>query len=197
MFIKQHGRHWLEKNLLPNKELDNSMNKICCLSVNSQWCSETLALQVLTCLHGGKINFLLNLLAVKQHCVTGPVSMIRIECQFLEHTQISKKTTALVETTKDSQPKLQKFRQWAPNFRPSRNCSSQVSRQLSGKNQFLSSSCPSSWFNQIDEVMNCAFGHVTRFWPSSKKNQILSGKLANSNGHYFAAFYQNSLKFSI
>ena len=51
--------------------------------------------------------------------------------------------------------------------------------------------------NQQDDVTNCVFGHMTRFWPSSKKDQILSGKLANSNGRNFALFYQNSLKFSI
>ena len=51
--------------------------------------------------------------------------------------------------------------------------------------------------NQQDDVTNCVFGHVTRFWPSSKKDQILSGKLANSNSRNFALFYQNSLKFSI
>ena len=51
--------------------------------------------------------------------------------------------------------------------------------------------------DQQDDVTNCVFGHVTRFWPSSKKDQILSGKLANSNGCNFALFYQNSLKFSI
>ena len=49
--------------------------------------------------------------------------------------------------------------------------------------------------NQQDDVTNCGFGHVTRFWPSSKKDQILSGKLANSNGPNFASFYQNFLKF--
>ena len=47
--------------------------------------------------------------------------------------------------------------------------------------------------NQQDDVTNCVFGHVTRFWSSSKKDQIL----ANSNGRNFALFYQNSLKFSI
>ena len=32
--------HWLEKNLLLNKGFDyNSMKKICCLSVKSQWCT--------------------------------------------------------------------------------------------------------------------------------------------------------------
>ena len=51
--------------------------------------------------------------------------------------------------------------------------------------------------NQQDDVTNCVFGHMTRFWPSSKKDQILSGKLANSNGRNFASFHQNSLKFSI
>ena len=51
--------------------------------------------------------------------------------------------------------------------------------------------------NQQDDVMNSVFGHVTRFWPSRKKDQILSGKLANSNGRNFELFYQNSLKFSI
>ena len=51
--------------------------------------------------------------------------------------------------------------------------------------------------NQQDDVTNGVFGHVTRFWPSSKKDQILSGKLANSNSRNFALFYQNSLKFSI
>ena len=50
--------------------------------------------------------------------------------------------------------------------------------------------------NQQDDVTNFVFGHVTRFWPSSKKDQILSGKLANSNGRNFVLFYQNSLKFS-
>ena len=50
--------------------------------------------------------------------------------------------------------------------------------------------------NQQDDVTNFVFGHVNRFWPSSKKDQILSGKLANSNGRNFALFYQNSLKFS-
>ena len=33
--------------------------------------------------------------------------------------------------------------------------------------------------NQQDDVTNYVFGHVTRFWPSSKKDQILSGKLAS------------------
>ena len=28
--------------------------------------------------------------------------------------------------------------------------------------------------NQQDDVMNCVFGHVTRFWPSSKRYQILN-----------------------
>ena len=51
--------------------------------------------------------------------------------------------------------------------------------------------------NQEDDVTNCVFGLVTRFWPSSKKDQILSGKLANSNGRNFTSFYQNSLKLSI
>ena len=51
--------------------------------------------------------------------------------------------------------------------------------------------------NQQHDVTNCVFGHVTRFWPGSQKDQILSGKLANSNGRNFALFYQNSLKFSI
>ena len=51
--------------------------------------------------------------------------------------------------------------------------------------------------NQQDDVTKRVFGHVTRFWPSSKKDQILSGKLANSNGRNFASFYQNSVKFSI
>ena len=55
---------------------------------------------------------------------------------------------------------------------------------------------PTLLTNQQDDVKNCVFGHVTRFWPSSKKDQILSGKLANSNGRNFALFYQNSLKFS-
>ena len=50
--------------------------------------------------------------------------------------------------------------------------------------------------NQQDDVKNFVFGHMTRFWPNSKKDQILSGKLANSNGRNFALFYQNSLKFS-
>ena len=49
--------------------------------------------------------------------------------------------------------------------------------------------------NQQDDVTKRVFGHVTRFWPSSKKDQILSGKLANSNGRNFASFYQNSVKF--
>ena len=56
---------------------------------------------------------------------------------------------------------------------------------------------PTLLTNQQDDVKNCVFGHVTRFWPSGKKDQILSGKWANSNGRNFALFYQNSLKFSI
>ena len=56
---------------------------------------------------------------------------------------------------------------------------------------------PTLLTNQQDDVKNCVFGHVTRFWPSSKKDQILSAKWANSNGRSFALFYQNSLKFSI
>ena len=51
--------------------------------------------------------------------------------------------------------------------------------------------------NQQDDVTNCVYGHVTWFWPCSKKDQILSGESANSNGRNFASFYQNSLKFSI
>ena len=56
---------------------------------------------------------------------------------------------------------------------------------------------PKLLMNQQDDVTNCVFGHVTKFWPSSKKDQILIRKLANSNGRNFASFYQNSLKFSI
>ena len=51
--------------------------------------------------------------------------------------------------------------------------------------------------NQQDDVMNCVFYHVTRFWPSNKKDQISTGKLANLNGLNFTLFDQNSLKFSI
>ena len=44
--------------------------------------------------------------------------------------------------------------------------------------------------NQQDDVTNCVFGHVTRFSPSSEKDQILSGNLANSDGRNFASVYQ-------
>lgn len=53
---KIYGIHWLEKNILLSKGFDNSKNKICHYSVESQWFSETLAFQVLRiCLPDGKI----------------------------------------------------------------------------------------------------------------------------------------------
>ena len=50
--------------------------------------------------------------------------------------------------------------------------------------------------NQQDDVTNCVFLSRDQVLTEQQKDQIFSGKLANSNGRNFALFYQNSLKFS-
>lgn len=46
-FIEMYGCHWTKKSLLLNEGFDNSVHKVRCSSVNSQWRSKTLALWVL------------------------------------------------------------------------------------------------------------------------------------------------------